>query len=447
MIEEITYGGKLIDQCSLAGETREDGFFPGHINAAQLSKDRFLLVYTTRGWRGSDDNTSVIYQIRDGAYDGPMVREGRLAESIGDWEPRDDGVSFVKSHLHPLVFGVPKGARIGGKTPQHAGLFTFMWHRYARHIDPDTGFMPGGEDFEDLKSAFDATTLAEWTQLRLNEKEDDFDVVQPVKGLRQKGYESGYAFCEEDVRLLILTFTPPVPYNRDGTEWIGSTTASTSSFRRLACLKFTYSTEKDRYEWTKTSPLSADGLFESSVLPYRGSWIVSSRVWANWDEPMGGPVAWMRTDNPFEEIPDPTLPQEPKSRAPSPVFRCADGQVRVLTNDRNLSPYKEHIRNPLYIYDIDVEAGFTPEEHRVVFDSVERGLPIRDVSRPVVDQGKVFPHVGGKSQFTAHRVRTGSLYNPQNTGVVINEAEKEASGIYYSIINYDREYPSQWAFE
>ena len=54
--------------------------------------------------------------------------------------------------------------------------------------------------------AFDASTVTEWTQLRLNEAQDDFVEVQPLQPLRQRGFDAGYAFCELDVRQVYPTF-------------------------------------------------------------------------------------------------------------------------------------------------------------------------------------------------------------------------------------------------
>ena len=215
MVAEIRSQGKLIHECSLEGETRADGFFPGHINATQVSRNRFLLLYTTRGWRGTDDNTSVIFQLRDGAYDGPLLKEGRLAHSVDDWDPLGDGGRYTRAHVHPLVFGVPRGARIGGRVPDHAGVFVSLWHRHPRYIDPATGFMTHVS--ENDTALVDGTSVTEWAQFRLNDAEDDLELVQPVRVLRQKGYD-GYPFCEAEVRHMSLTYTPPVPYNNEATE-------------------------------------------------------------------------------------------------------------------------------------------------------------------------------------------------------------------------------------
>jgi hypothetical protein len=54
---------QLLHECTLPGETRADGFYPGHANAAQLTRNRFLIIYSTRGWRGTDDNTVITFTI------------------------------------------------------------------------------------------------------------------------------------------------------------------------------------------------------------------------------------------------------------------------------------------------------------------------------------------------------------------------------------------------
>ena len=443
MITAVHHRGKLIHECSIEGETRKEGFFPGHINGMQISRSRFLLLYTTRGWRGTDDNVSVVYQIRDGAYDGPLVHEGRLAESIRDWDPLGDGKKYVKGHVHPLCFGVPRNAMVNGKVPPQAGLFVFLWNRGARRIDPATGLMLHASEDPRL---VDGSSATEWTQLRLNDKEDVFEPVQPIRVLRQKGYDQGYPFCSLDTRRMALTFTPPVRFDSKAEEWIGSSGFTDGSEIHVATMKFSYDPEKGLYQWTDTGPLSVSGLFESSVLPWKGSWIVSARVQQSFRSEFGGPVAWMMTDDPFNTISEPEYPKIPASRSPNTAFLCADGKIRLLTNDRRLSPYGHH-RNPLYIWDIDPDRGFKAGEPAVVFDSVAKGLPIREESRPVVDQGKVFPHSGGINQIVAHRIRPVSINDPEKTGVVINELEKTLCGIYYGSLEFDQAHPGAWSFE
>ncbi len=443
MIAALHFKGKLLHECTLAGDTRADGLFPGHINAAQASRDRFLVLYSTRNWRGSDDNCSIICQIRDGAYDGPVLREVRLARSVDDWRPFDDGKTYVKAHLHPLVFGVPAGALVDGRTPENAGLFVFMWNRRARELDPETGFML---HYHKEVPVLDDLSVTEWTQLRLNAAGDDFEVVQPVETLRQRDYTLGYPFCEIDARRMALTMNPPVPRDAAGTEWIGSTTYQRPGEPERAGTKgFVYNKVRDRYEWRHCGPLSAPGLFESAVARLDGRWVLMARIQKSMKAKGGGPVAWMPMDDPYGPLPDPLCPGAPRANAPTTAFRCADGGLRLFTSDPGLSPYG-HPRNPLFMWDIDPSDGFRAKERRTVFDSVARGLPIREESLPVVDQAKVFPHAGGRRQLVAHRVRPRALASGLKTGVVVNEAEKEVSGIYYSEIEYTESQPAQWRF-
>ena len=72
---------------------------------------------------GVDDDRSIVYQLRSGAPDGPVVKEGFLARSINDWEPLGDGKKYVRQFGHPVAFGVPKGALIGGKPAAHGNVF------------------------------------------------------------------------------------------------------------------------------------------------------------------------------------------------------------------------------------------------------------------------------------------------------------------------------------
>lgn len=91
MIERIEHRGKLIDDCAINGERRADQVAPAHGNGIPLSRDRYLVLNSTLRFRGVDDNTSIVWQLRKGAYDGPVIREGLFAKSIDDWYPWGTG--------------------------------------------------------------------------------------------------------------------------------------------------------------------------------------------------------------------------------------------------------------------------------------------------------------------------------------------------------------------
>ena len=73
--------GKLIGECSLEGEHLADRVVPAHPNGIQLSKNRWLIIYATRKFRGTDDDASIIYQVREDTPDGKLLKEGMLAKS------------------------------------------------------------------------------------------------------------------------------------------------------------------------------------------------------------------------------------------------------------------------------------------------------------------------------------------------------------------------------
>src|SRR4051812_41485191 len=68
-IESIEPLGLLVRECTLPGETRRDDVVPRHANALQLSATRWLVLYSTHGYRGVDDERSIVYQVRSDAPD------------------------------------------------------------------------------------------------------------------------------------------------------------------------------------------------------------------------------------------------------------------------------------------------------------------------------------------------------------------------------------------
>ena len=438
MIEQIEYRGKLIHECSLPGETRADDVFPAHPNGIQVSARRFLLVYATRTYRGGDDDLSIVYQLRDGAYDGPVLAEGMLAKSVNDWDPFDDGSAYVRQHGHPVAFGVPRGALIEGRPAPNANLFVVKWRVCARVIDPATGFLVSSRSHPALSAR---TQGVEWVQLRLNEAEDDMEIVQPAQPLRQRGYEEGDAFCSAaagtaPVRQMNQSFVQAVPFNDDASEW-----ADVNHFdgRRLAALKYRYDLQRGVYEWVEIGPMIEEQLFEASLAHYRGRWIISGRPHG------GGAIGWFRTADPFGAVPAAARPASPVNSSPLTAYTYADGVLRLLTGDSTISPYGLN-RNPLYLWEIDPEHGFAAAQRQTVFDIVAAGLPIPVESRPTCDMAKLLPHAGGKEQIIVYRVRSGTNNDPSHTGAVITPTEKETAGIYYAAVQYAEASPGVWQF-
>ena len=179
----IEHLGVLIRECDLDGERTRDKVVPAHPSAVQMSSDRWLIVYATRMFRGTDDDTSIVYQVRADTPNGRLIKEGMVEKSINDWDPLGDGRNtFVKQHGHPSVFGVPKDAMIDGKKAVSAGVISILWRMVAREYMPETGSIEGANPDPDLIAR---TTCSEWVQVRLNDEGSDIEFIQGIRQLRQ----------------------------------------------------------------------------------------------------------------------------------------------------------------------------------------------------------------------------------------------------------------------
>jgi hypothetical protein len=442
----LKYRGKLVHDLTVGGETRVDGFYPRHVNALQLRHDRFLLLITSGGWRVVDDNRSLIYQIRADTYDGPIIQEGFITQGADDWEILGDGRQFRRETISPNGFGVPSGAVIDGNVPVHAGLFVIMWRRRARATKSDAGW----------QELDDKTAIVEWTQVRLNTAGNELEVIQPAQPLRQCGYDNGYVINERiDMRRVECGMAQPVPMDNSGMRWISSAyvvvhdtehsviSLSTEPPLAVAHLEFTFDANRGLYQWTRTGPASVRGLWEPSPIRWRNEWLMSARRERN---APGKGIAWLRTSDPFNEICEPTYVTVP-SRGLQTSFLCADGRVRIFANDSRIRPGWPGVRNPLYMWEVDPDNGFSCGDPEVLFDAVDWKMSIRNEAGAVVDQAKVFPHAGGSRQMVVHRVRTFAIDQVEHAGITPNDAERDAHGLYYSELIYDQDYPGLWQFK
>lgn len=439
-IESITYGGPLIRECTLPGETFKDDVVPRHANAIQVSKNRWLVVYSTHGFRGVDDERSIIYQLRREAPDGLVIKEGFLVQAKDNWRPEGvppppEGKTYFKQHGHMVSFGVPRGALRDGQPLPQANVFVAKWRVLARILDSKRDYLEKTPPDLHLR-----TQAVEWVQFRLNDREDDIEIVQPVRVLRQKGYEKGEAFTSAAVAWMNQSFCPPVPFNRDASEWVDCNHFDRG---RLAVLKYRFNPQTRLYEWVETGTLLADTkrqLSEASLLRLADGWLVAARSNA-------GLVAWARTSDPFASWSPLVLAPAPAVSAPLTSFTCADGVVRLFTGDRNISPQK-YDRDPLYCWDVQVDRDFALSHRQTLFDSEQARLPMRRVVRPKIDFCELFP-LHGRTQLIVHGVSTRA-YNHKYEGTSIppvNAEEKRASGIYHARITYRQEPPPRWQFQ
>jgi hypothetical protein len=428
-------------ECTAAGERRQDGVAPAHVNGIQLARDRFLLLVSTLAFRGVDDSRSILYQVRSGNYDGPVLNEGVLAQSVDDWQPFNDGRTCVRQFGHPVGFGVPKGALTGGAAAPNANVFAAKWRVCARLLAPE-GYLLWESRNTDL---WRRTQGVEWMQFRLNDAGDNIDVLAPPQPLRQVGYETGPAICSAASAVMNQTYVAPVPLTPDRMEWV-----DVNHFDRavegqpdlcVAALRYQYNTRRGLYEWVETGALTGPAVFEASIAPCGPDWLIAARP------QHGGAMAWARAADPFK--PFELRPYRgPLINAPLSVYACPDGVVRLLSGSPDVSPYKTK-RHPLYCWDIDADAGCSAVNPRVAFDVYQAGLPITPEHHPIVDMCKLLPHTGGARQTMIFRVRTAALRrNDPAYGPLCRMTDDDfnSTGAYVSHVQYNRSYPGVWNF-
>ena len=117
-----------------------------------------------------------------------------------------------------------------------------------------------------------ATQDVEWVQFRLNDREDDVEILQPVRKLRPKGEDKLPAATMNQ------SFCQPVAYNQEASEW-----AVCNHFdqARLAVLKFRFDRETRRYDWVETSPFftaAKASLTEASLARLGKAWLITGAV-------------------------------------------------------------------------------------------------------------------------------------------------------------------------
>ena len=427
MIQRIESQGMFFKDCTLPGETRADDLFPAHPNAIPLARDRWLVLYSTRGFEGIDDERSIIYQIREGSLTGRVLRENWMARCVNDWDPDGDGSNLRKEHGHPGAFGVPEGALIGGKVPAHAGLFVAKWRVVGKNYSEGTPINANSRKGQ----------AVEWAQFRLNATRDDIEFVMPPQTLHQKGFSAG-PFCSlPEVAWMNQTFVQAVPFNAEADEW-----AEVNHFDGgcIAPLKYRYEPASGLYEWVETgAPIRRPGgrLHEASLLKTARGWVIAAR-----SDP--GPIQWFLMDDPFGKTPT-SVPGDFNPQSPISVYAAPDGSVLLLTGNAALSPH-HNARDPLYAFEVDVDGGFRSSSPRVIMDSVAAGIPIRPESVSRVDMGKLVTHAGGSVQHVLHRIRTKSINYPANTKAVTTPEEKLHCGIYRAEIHYADDLPAAWDY-
>jgi len=414
IVERVEPMGMLVPDCTLAGESRADGAVPAHPNGIPLSKNRFLILYTTRGFRGRDDEWSGVYRLVADGWEGPLIKEGYLCQTTNDWRLFNDERAYVRQVGHPTAIGVPKGALVNGRRVAHENCFLAMWRQVARCIDRSGHVCWTDEDPE----AVAVSTAAHALQFRLNDAEDDIEITQPIRPLRQRGYETGDQICERsDVKSVVKGYVAGVPCNAEFTEWVDMNSVSGDSAGRFGGdpatstsswtipFKYRWNPDTALYEWVACGqPLGPD-LFEGSIARYKGSYVIHARMLGFeghgfTDRGEYTRVAvWCRTVDPFGEKPHPVRPREQPNWFPTCAFTLPDGSLVRIGNCPHIN-YRR-ARAPLFLVHIDPEDGFRATETVELRDThMEPRIHVPLPERPYLDFGKLLPHTGGKTELT-----------------------------------------------
>ncbi|MCK5844027.1 MAG: hypothetical protein KAG97_04915 [Victivallales bacterium] len=436
MIKTLEHRGGYILDTSLDCCQKANGVMPSHPKIIHLSENRFLVVLGSRGFLGVDDDQDIIYQVREGSPVGAILNEGVLARAGSGWDPMSRGDSFFKSNGTPIAFGVPKGATIDGELIPHHNHFVIKWYTYPkiekdglRHLDSDL-------TVEIIR--------LEWVQCRLNDAEDDIEIIHGPERLRQVGYETGEHFCslESLTKCMNHSITPAVPYTDDSSEWV-----EVDHFYSgiLAPVRYKYDTSLKRYQWVETGPATIDAelkLSEANICKVGDEWLVASRTNKN-----GCGTAWWKTNSLFGDGLGEKKISDPTTWGPRMMFGCPDGVVRIFSGSMKESPYGEK-RNPLFCWEVDTET-FELSNRRTVFDFYEMGLYDRNATELEGSQGPFagFTMLGpwnGNTQILTHRVTKGASHLADHP---LTPREIGMFGSYYSEITYEEPIAPQWEFK
>ena len=445
----IDYRGPLITDTPLRGERKADGILPAHPGggAMQLSSTRWILFFAGLDPRGWDANHSVIYQLRADAPDGRIITWGLIDRTVEDWDPFGRGDRYFKACGMPIGFGVPKGATCRGVAIPHANVFVVKWYRLAQLPRCGAIVQPNDDSSEDWPEELrwpegfgvqDETFRIEWMQFRLNDQEDDIEPLTRPSLLRQRGYESGDAFCSIGRGFKTNhAMKPPVKANPAGSEWI-----DVNGFRpygrgkgdhaSAATVRYMLNPTTGLYEWTQTGPLTSlpgRSFGECSVNRMGEDWIIAARSCGP-----DGSTCWFRTADPLHALGEPTL--TPWSLGPRTVFLCGDGRLRLFGNTVN--------RSPLFCWDVN-PLDFSLSNQRTILDAKAEGLPFYF---PFVDMAKLSPVYNHDRQLLLYRVitrrQTAGRYDTEHD---VSPAEHEQAGIYASELTYSDAVEPAWCFD
>jgi hypothetical protein len=438
--------GPLVLDTATPGERKRDGIIPLHPAVLRASRRRWALFFATLEPGVWDGTRSVLWQLRDGAPDGPVLREGVVRSCIADWEPLGDGARFSRRCGTPVAFGVPKGACRQGRPLPSANRFVLRWYVLGFPLEEGRAVSPFGGPCARLhpeaKGIAARTLRVEWMQFRLNDAEDDLEATLPPQPMRERGCDDGDAFSSLGAgRSHVLGITAPVASNPEATEWLGFDTFAPwrEMHSEVAAVGFRYDPAAGLYEWSRTGPAIrlGDGarIGEACALRLPSGWAAATR-----DFGVDGRTRWLLFDDPFSKPGRTALapPDEGPREGPRTAYVCADGVLRLFGND---NAWRTRGRDVLYAWEVD-PSSFALSRRRIVFSPREAGLPF---SRPFADMAKLCPPEAD-GQRVAFRCLTHPQVSRHDPSLVPTEEENRVAGIYQAPVELAGAPSPEWEF-
>lgn len=443
MIDSVEHQGYFLYDTTIADERRCDNVWPSMIDVLQLSDDRWFIIFATRGFlgvddgfRGNDNDRSLLYQLRANRPDGPVIKEGCIQRYREDWDPLEIGKSCLMQHCPTGSFGLPKRAGSPVAALPHENVFVTTWYCEPRARGADAEHVPSAVwDRALYRAAFHIG----WMQFRLADDGNDIDILQPPQPMRQRGFEHGDVFCDMVPPCYMNKwYVRPAAYNAEQSEWV-----QVPHFQYgLAAIRWQFNAQSGLYEWVQTGPLLTNPsarshgepfiYMESTVVRHRDRWLVAARTHSR-DRQVHG-VAWFQMDDLFGRWPEPIMPGAPVSKSQCALFHCADDKLRLFTSDATVSPYRQD-RNPLYAWEIDVDRGCCAGARTTIFDAEAADLRVRPETQMRVDAPNLLPAIDPHEQLITYRVRLRRRTEPRTRLVA---AERDRSAIYFAKIRYKR---------
>jgi len=436
MIREIRYKGVYIDEAPFEGERKIDGMTPNYAQGLRLSKDRWLVMYDTVDRRGFDVWRGIFYQVRANAPDGKVLKNGILAtpEPVGETV---NGTRLFMQCGQPTLFGVPKGARINGKTPENANVFAATWLKgpvlhYGALVDRARTTTMSDQGWTKEQIAAVQPLMSDGRQImhfRLNDTGDDIEVLSKPKTIQQVGSpdKRGYGWAQ------------PIRDNDDGTRWLEVLLIGSS----LAVTAHEFDPVIREYRWSRTgalTPLPTTSAGEPSLVKLReNDYVILVRGFS-----AGGNSFWYRTPDPFAPFGQPTA--TPDTVGQRYAWLCADGILRLFMNRQRDNPYGDR-RNPLFCWDVNPD-DFSYAGRRIVADVRREGLDQRTVPLkvPFVDHCHLFDCTGDRQGITFRAIAARQVARTAESPDM-TEADWRKGGIHYSEIVYNGNLRPDWTFE